>query len=194
MWSSAILAGGRAARFDGRDKSALVVDGRTILDRQIDELSAVTHDILVVGGRQAHPRARLVADQFTGCGPLGGLHAALSEARGAAVFVVGCDMPFVSSALVRHLLEQSENIDVVVPGTERGLHPLCAVYTRSCLPAVLRHLADKRLKMLELIADLRARVVTGEELARFGDRHRLLANVNTPGEYASLEAFQGHTL
>lgn len=194
MWSAAILAGGRAARFGGRDKSALVVDGRTILDRQIDELSAVTHDILVVGGRTAHPRARLVADQVTGCGPLGGLHAALCEARGTAVFVVGCDMPYLSSALVRHLLEQTLGVDVVVPQTDRGLHPLCAVYTRRCLETVTRHLAAERLTMLDLIADLRARIVTGEELARFGDRDRLLANVNTPGEYASLEAFQGHTL
>jgi molybdopterin-guanine dinucleotide biosynthesis protein A len=39
MHSVAILAGGDARRFGGRDKSALVVDGRTILERQIAELS-----------------------------------------------------------------------------------------------------------------------------------------------------------
>lgn len=194
MWSAAILAGGRATRFGGRDKSALVVDGRTILDRQIDELSAVTTDLLIVGGRTAHPRARLVADRVAGCGPLGGLHAALSEARGAAVFVVGCDMPYVSSALALHLLEQSRDVDVVVPRTEDGLHPLCAVYTRGCLGVVARRLAGRQLKMHDLIAELRSRVVSSEEIDRFGDRHRLLANVNTPGEYAGLEAFQGHTL
>ena len=38
MQSAAILAGGDARRFGGRDKSALVVDGRTILERQIAEL------------------------------------------------------------------------------------------------------------------------------------------------------------
>jgi len=194
MWSAAILAGGQATRFDGRDKSALVVDGRTILDRQIDELSAVTHDILLVGGRTAHPRAHLVADRWTGCGPLAGLHAALSESRHSTVFVVGCDMPYVSAPLVRYLLEQADDADAVVPRTETGLHPLCAVYTRGALPVVSRHLANTQLKMLDLIAELRTRVVPGEELERFGDRHRLLANVNTPGEYASLEAFQGHTL
>jgi hypothetical protein len=37
-------------------------------------------------------------------------------------------------------------------------------------------------------------VVTVEELDRFGDRHRLLANVNTPAEHAGLEALQGHKL
>jgi hypothetical protein len=33
-----------------------------------------------------------------------------------------------------------------------------------------------------------------DELARFGASDRLLANVNTPAEYASLEALQGHKL
>ena len=45
MLSVAILAGGDARRFGGRDKSALVVDGRTILERQIAELSTVTPDL-----------------------------------------------------------------------------------------------------------------------------------------------------
>jgi molybdopterin-guanine dinucleotide biosynthesis protein A len=103
-------------------------------------------------------------------------------------------MPYVSAPLVRYLLEQADDADAVVPRTETGLHPLCAVYTRGALPVVSRHLANTQLKMLDLIAELRTRVVPGEELERFGDRHRLLANVNTPGEYASLEAFQGHTL
>jgi molybdopterin-guanine dinucleotide biosynthesis protein A len=194
MWSAAILAGGRASRFDGRDKSALVVDGRTILDRQIEELSALTDDVLLVGGRAAHPRARLVADRIAGCGPLGGLHAALSAAQGPAVFVVGCDMPYVTCALALHLLDQLDDVDAVVPCTDRGCHPLCAVYARRCLDVVSRRLAAGQLKMLDLLAELRTRIVPGEDIDRFGDRRRLLANVNTPAEYASLEAFQGHSL
>ena len=80
--SCAILAGGRATRFDGRDKGALVVAGQTILERQIAELSQITRDLLIVGGETpAAPLAgvRYVADLVPGCGPLGGLHAALTE-------------------------------------------------------------------------------------------------------------------
>ena len=50
MLTAAILAGGRATRFGGRDKSALVVEGRTILDRQVSELSQIAGEILLVGG------------------------------------------------------------------------------------------------------------------------------------------------
>ena len=194
MQSAAILAGGRASRFGGLDKSAHVVEGRTILDRQIAELSALTTDLLLVGGRLATPGARAVADIVPDCGPLGGLHAALTAARGDAVFVVACDMPYITSAFARYLLDLSAHADVVVPRTEHGYHPLCAVYTRACLEPVARRLADRRLKLMDLVLELRSRVVTVEEINPFGDRHRLLANVNTPAEHAGIEALQGHKL
>jgi molybdopterin-guanine dinucleotide biosynthesis protein A len=55
------------------------------------------------------------------------------------------------------------------------------------LPAVDRRLADRQLKMTDLFADVRTRVVTSEEIDRFGDRNRLLANVNTQAEYAGIQ-------
>ena len=192
--SVAILAGGRATRFDGHDKSALVVSGRTILDRQIAELSQMTTDLMIVGGecRAGVPAGvRPVADLVPGCGPLGGLHAALSEARGAVVVVVACDMPYVSAPLLRHfltLMNGADTPDIVVPRTERGYHPLCAVYSRACLEPIARRLATGRLKVDALFDDVRVRVVTADALAAFGDPDRLLANVNTPLEYRAIEA------
>ena len=192
--SAAILAGGRALRFDGRDKSALVVSGRTILAHQIAELAQITTDLMMVGGEA--PAARLdgvrhVADRVPGCGPLSGLHAALSEARAPVVVVVACDMPFVSAPLLRHLLMLAsgpDKPDVVVPRTERGYHPLCAVYTRACLEPVTRRLAGGLLRVDGLFEDVRVRVVMRDALARFGDPDRLLANLNTPLEYRAIEA------
>jgi len=183
MYSVAILAGGDARRFGGRDKSALVVEGRTILDRQIDELSAVTNDLRVI---------RREDDLVPGCGPLGGLHAALSAALGDAVFVIACDMPYVTAPFAAHLLSLAGDADIVVPRTERGYHPLCAVYGRACLPVVARRIAERRLKMLELLDEMRIHEVTADDLRRFGNCDRLLANVNTPAEYANLEALQDH--
>ena len=194
MHSVAILAGGKATRFGGRDKSALLVDGRTILDRQMSELSSLTGDILIVGGPDADPAARTIVDLVPGCGPLGGLHAALTEARGDVVFVVACDMPYVTARFAAHLLSLASDAEIVVPQTERGYHPLCAVYARTCLEMVARRLAERRLKMVDLFADVRTRGVTSEDIDRFGDRHRLLANVNTPEEYAGLEALHSHKL
>src|SRR5262245_43362054 len=172
MPSAAILAGGRASRFGGRDKSALRVGGRPILDRQLAELESVSDDImLVVGDRAPGPipaGLRVVHDRVPGCGPLGGLDAALAAAHHAAVVLVACDMPFVTARLLEHLLALTAEADAVVPRTERGYHPLCAAYTRACLPAIAEHLDRRQLRMLDFLADVRVRVVCGEELHALG--------------------------
>ncbi len=197
MWSAAILAGGSAVRFGGRDKSALLVEGRSILERQLSELTTLTTDILIVGGHGPVSRpvaVRVVADRVAGGGPLGGLHAALTESLGDATIVIACDMPYVSAPLLGHLLALTRDADAVVPRTARGYHPLCAAYTRACLAPAAARLADGRLKMIDLFEDVRVRVVTAEEIDAFGHADRLLANVNTPAEHGDLEAFHGHQL
>jgi molybdopterin-guanine dinucleotide biosynthesis protein A len=159
MRSAAILAGGLATRFGGRDKSALIVDGRTILERQIGEVSAVPDlgELLLVVGRRGpqapHPRVRTIEDLVPGSGPLGGIHAALAHARGEAVAVIAGDMPYVTAPLLAFLLDLSRHHDLVVPRTERGYHPLCGVYTRACLEPIARRLAERRLKVLDILDD-----------------------------------------
>jgi molybdenum cofactor guanylyltransferase len=225
MRSAAILAGGLATRFGGRDKSALVVDGRSILERQVAQLSTVVDDLMLVartapidGARrlaafagaddapaparlaeapaarpqQPSERVRVITDIVPGCGPLGGLHAALTEMRGDRVFLVACDMPYIEDAFVDFLFSIAGDAAIVVPETDRGYHPLCAVYTRACLEPVAARLAERRLVLRELFRDVPTRIVTAEEMNRFGAPSRLLANVNTPAEYAHLEALQGH--
>jgi molybdenum cofactor guanylyltransferase len=199
--SVAILAGGRATRFGGRDKSALVVNGRSILERQLDELSSLADDVMLVGaferGRQAAGAERLcsvrrVADIVPGSGPLGGIHAALSAAHTDVVFAIACDMPYVTSAFASYLLSLADTAPIVVPRSDAGYHPLCAVYSRACLEPATRLLAERRLAMRELLAAMPTRVVADEEIRPFGAPSRLLANVNTPAEYAGLEALQDH--
>src|SRR5262245_60171608 len=206
MPSAAILAGGRARRFDGQDKSALVVGGQTILERQLSVLSEVSDDILLVGPR--HPvrvpvssSTRQIADRVPDSGPLGGLDAALSACRSDALIVVACDMPSVPAAFLRHLAALAGDrpeVQAVVPRTKRGYHPLCALYTRACASTVARHLAERRLKLVELLDVLnqsgrgRLLLVAEAELGVFGDPDRLLANVNTPAEYEELEAPHDH--
>jgi molybdopterin-guanine dinucleotide biosynthesis protein A len=172
------------------------VDGRAILDRQIAVLAPLTEDLMVVGDRSVAPHAttplRAIPDAVPGCGPLGGLHAALTAARGDVLLLVACDMPYLSAPFAEYLLSLVGEADIVVPQSERGYHPLCAVYTRACLEPAAAQLADRRLKMRELVDRMRTRVVPVEEIRRFGDPHRLLANVNTPADYAGLEALQGH--
>lgn len=198
MPTAAILIGGEARRFQGRDKSQLLIDGRAILDRQIDVLNEIADEILLVGSR---PRAlsplnvRLVHDETPGLGPLGGLAAALAEARSPELVVLACDMPFVTAPLLAHLLTRAavaDAVDAAVPRTRRGFHPLCAVYSRRCLPIVARRLRQGQLALHGLLSELRVEAVETDTLACFGDPERLLANVNTPADLDDLELLSSH--
>jgi len=192
----AILAGGRATRFDGRDKGALLVGGRSIRDRQLHELSQVADEILLVGASVAPSvpglTIRLVADRVRGAGPLGGLDAALAACRRDHVMIIAGDMPYVSAQLVAYLISVAEGADAVVPRTERGYHPLCAVYARGCERAVAARLASGAFAMKDLLADVRVRAVDADELTMFGDPDRLLANLNTPADLERIEALASH--
>ncbi len=201
MASAAILAGGQARRYGGADKSALRIGGRTILDRLLTELTAISDDVMVVG-RSSSPgqqgATRHVADRVPGQGPLSGLDAALAAARHDLVAIVACDMPFVTGRFIAALLDRAPHAGgrsrafAVVPRSERGYHPLCAVYSRACGPIVARHLARGRLRMMALLAALDVHAVTGAELAAIGDVDTLLANVNTPGEHVRIERTLNH--
>lgn len=193
MWSAAILAGGRATRFDGRDKGSVVVEGRSIRAHQLHHLSAVTTDILLVGAPDAPaagdpptPTLRHVRDRVPGLGPLSGLDAALAAARHDVMVVVACDMPFITSAFLLYLLSRAEEAEVVVPRTERGYHPLCAVYTRACQPAIARRLAEGRPRLTGLFDEVRVRIVEAADIEPFGTPARLLANVNSPADLETL--------
>jgi molybdopterin-guanine dinucleotide biosynthesis protein A len=187
--------GGHGRRFGRRDKSALVVAGRSIRDRQLETLGGLTDDIMLVGAREAvGARGRRVPDRVPDSGPLGGLDAALASARVEELLLLACDMPFVTAPFLEYLLALSAERDVVIPQTERGYHPLCAVSTRRCHAAVMRRLAEHRLALLGLLDDVQVRVVTKGEIERFGSAERLLANVNTPDEFRDLEALLGHEL
>src|SRR3970040_1340963 len=101
--TGAIIAGERARRLGGRDKSQLVVGGLPIIVRQVGLLQRVADEILVIGERPeraALAGVRYCADLVAGLGPIGGLHTALEAASADRVLVVACDLPFLAAGLL----------------------------------------------------------------------------------------------
>ncbi len=194
MAIAAILAGGRARRFGGDDKTQIRVAGQSMLERQCDVLRRCVSRIVLVGYRGlvgAGVPVTTIPDRVADRGPLGGLDAAL-HATDEPVLLVACDMPNLDAGLLTHMIDALGTADAVVPRTERGYHPLCAVYAQSCRPAVLDRLQRGQLRMTDLLATLRLRVVEPEEIARFGHPERLLANVNSRTDLDAVESLKNH--
>ncbi len=187
--SAAILAGGRARRMQGLDKSALDIGGRSILSRQITVLQALTPDVLIVADpsrlakRFEASSVRVVADHVPDAGPLGGLYTALLDTSAPHVVLVACDMPFLSLPFLRHLVTRVQDAEVAVPCTADGYHPLCAVYARTLMPRIAERLGRRDLEMAGLIRETRRVEIGPAELARFDPEALMLCNVNTPHDY-----------
>ncbi|GAA2384446.1 NTP transferase domain-containing protein [Streptomyces glaucosporus] len=110
-YDAVVIAGGAARRLGGADKPALTVGGRTLLDRVLHACAGAARTV-VVGPRR--PTARpvdWVREQPPGGGPLAALDAGLRRAGSETVLVLSADLPFLTPATVRALLDGAAGPD-----------------------------------------------------------------------------------
>jgi molybdenum cofactor guanylyltransferase len=192
MWTGAILAGGRSRRLGGLNKAALELapsGGASVLDRQLARLRRVVDRTIIIANDADAFRAAgvpVIPDLRPDGGAIGALHTAVHSAQTDRTLVMACDMPFVSEALLAHLVEAGRTVDIAIPRTSRGYEPLCATYSRRTADELRRLVEEKRFKLSDVvrIPGLTIREIGPEELAPFGPEDVLFFNINTPDDYA----------
>ena len=188
--AAAIVAGGRARRFGGQDKSRLLVEGRPIIVRQVEVLRRVATSIFVAGGdpnRYTDIGLNVYEDRIPGLGAIGGILTALDAAETDRVVVVACDMPFLDEGLIHRLIALSAGRDGAWVRTPRGPEPLMAVYAPSARAAVHDAINAGQLQAGRLGEVLNLAEMTEADVAIFGPPERLLANVNSPDDFARVQ-------
>jgi molybdopterin-guanine dinucleotide biosynthesis protein A len=114
--------------------------------------------------------------------PLCGIVAALRLGR--PLVVVACDLPFVTAGLIRLLADAPEPL--VMPVLDGRPQPLLARYEPSLLPE-LEAALEREEPLARTVEALGPRLLGEDELAPFGDPHRLLFNVNDPADLQEAE-------
>ena len=184
--TAAIIAGGRAERLGGLDKSDLVIGGRRIIDRQLSVLGHVAEHILIVSNDHHRFRSsglQVCADLIPGAGPLGGLYTALVRSPTTCTIVVACDLPFLTVSFLRHLAARARGAPAAIPWTAAGTQPLCAMYDRSCVEPIRARLERGELRVSALSDVMRVTDIGPSEVAPFDPDGTLFFNVNTPDHY-----------
>jgi molybdopterin-guanine dinucleotide biosynthesis protein A len=177
-----VLAGGQSTRM-GRDKALLEIDGQPLVARIALLVEEAAGSAVIIGDPRRYGSLgfRAIPDRIAGLGPLGGLLTALENTTAAWNLVVACDMPGLTVAVMRRLvlaIPTAGQAQCIVPVSEQGIEPLCALYHRDCLVDVRQAITRKRLKMKDLAAELTPLQIAGFTSGVFD-------NVNRPAEWST---------
>ena len=177
--SGIVLAGGLSRRM-GQNKAELRLNGKTFLELQIDKFRELGIEDVMLSGADcpALPGVRVIPDEYTGRGPLAGLHACLRAAVNPACLVLSVDVPLVpSNALAQLCRAHGGGVTVLRHGDWE--EPLIGVYDRA------------------VAADIAALLETGRGAVRalrqtvlwrcfdYPGPEELLINCNTPEDFAA---------
>ena len=139
----------------GRDKATVPLGGKPLIAHVFDVAKRVFTDIMVVSSLHTAVDgmdARVVKDILPLPGALTGIVSALLAADTDYVFVLGCDMPFVTAEAMRYVVEAAAGEDIIIPQTEGGLEPMHALYRRSCISPMLTALGRGHMKIAGLVS------------------------------------------
>ncbi|MFN0138743.1 MAG: molybdenum cofactor guanylyltransferase [Pyrinomonadaceae bacterium] len=192
-----VLAGGASSRM-GRPKHALLLGGRSLAERAVSIMSALTGErVTIVGndidGGIGEIRVKLVPDDTRAFAvstderraPIFGLYTALSLASTGWIAVLAVDLPFVSGELLARLASmRSDETDAIVPVQPDGrLQPLCAMYRRdTCSDAVSVAIETGELSLHKLLGGVRVRRVVSSEITDLPGSENFFVNVNAPDD------------
>lgn len=187
-----ILAGGLGTRLGHTKKAFIEIGGQTILDRLLAVYRPLFDEILIAARdpEEFRPYGLPVAeDRFQARSSLTGIHAGLAAMRAGHGFFAACDAPFLRAGLVQALLDAVlPSDDVVIPLKADGYRePLCAVYSKRCLPFIEEQLKRDDYKIINFFEQVSVREVAVDRLEKGDPALVSFFNVNRPEDLAEAE-------
>lgn len=187
----AIIAGGHSTRMGGREKSFLVLDGATLLDRTLSRLRFQVDEVIINANgdatRFATTGADVVEDVLADVGtPLAGLQASLYYGANHgfdAVVTVPSDAPFLPLDLVQRLLEAGEVTGAAIARSGGQDHYLTGIWTTAMARPLGRLIeVEGMTRVQDFVARAKAEKVVWAAVP-----HDPFFNINTPEDLAEAE-------
>ena len=180
-----VLSGGIGTRMGGREKAFLKIGRDTFISRKIRLLKPLFNKIIIVTNNPRLYRGlgvKIVKDREGGVGPLMGLYTGLKASSAKYNFVTTSDTPFLKTELVRYLIKNIDDYDVVVPEWHGMIEPLCAVYSKKCIPYI-KKVMDKNRRVNSFYKFSKVKFISEHELKKIDLEGISFFNVNTSSDY-----------
>jgi molybdopterin-guanine dinucleotide biosynthesis protein A len=164
-----VLAGGRSSRM-GQDKSLLPLAGKPLIAHAVTKLRRLCINVRVLSDNPAlEAYAPIVPDLHPGCGPLGGIEAALSQSAFDWNLFLPVDMPLIPTAFLHHWI--SNTLAAARSGAKVSLftvegvpQPTMAMIHRDVLPFATNALVRGEFKLYPVLKKAGAELAARYEL------------------------------
>lgn len=144
----------------GTDKASLEINGRSLLDMQLEKLKAAGIQDLLVSDAPGSTRnipcgARLAEDVLPDRGPLCAIASALKASNGKRCVILSVDAVGVTPETIVKLMQTAEesSAETAILASPSGLQPLIGVYEKSLADDALALVNSGRLAVRELFRD-----------------------------------------
>lgn len=118
----------------------------------------------------------MIADLIKDIGPAGGIHTALSHTDAEQIFVVSCDMPYITTDAIQYMIEQASQSQITLPLNHERMEPLFGVYSKKCLPIWQQLIEQGMIKLQEIVTHFELLKVNIDNNELFNDL--LFLNIN----------------
>lgn len=141
-----VLAGGKCSRYEGENKAFLKIEKETFYDKTTHLLANIFDEVIVItNSTDGFPVDNIpkYKDIIKDIGPLGGIHTALTNAKGVeAIFIVAVDMPFLNGDIIREMTTtfNRQKMDILIPKVGHHIEPLSAIYSVNILEKLSEYL------------------------------------------------------
>jgi molybdopterin-guanine dinucleotide biosynthesis protein A len=185
-----VLAGGRATRWDGRDKGLIQVSGRPMISHVLDALAPQVGQVIINANRNLDEYRAFGLPVVTDAsrdflGPLAGIASGLAAARTEWVAITPCDSPLLAADCVERLVsacEDDASTDIAVAHDGERIQPVFALIRRGLLEDLDAYLESGGRKIDRWYGQQRMQLVD------FSDKLDNFLNINRREDRDMLEA------
>ncbi|MEP0711479.1 molybdenum cofactor guanylyltransferase [Algoriphagus sp.] len=178
--SAYILCGGKSTRMRS-EKGLVFYKGKPFIRWIIEAIMPVTSNIILVtsNGDYSLVGLPMIEDVHSNMGPVGGIYTALKHSDTKQNLILSCDVPKITSALLRKLAAESEKKDALATFLTDGKndYPLIGMYQKKAANAFSEAISADKLKLCPLV-----NMISHHKINITQDEKPLIRNINSKAE------------
>ena len=178
-----ILAGGKSSRM-GRDKGWIELNNKPLINYAIEALKPYCDELVISSNSTEYKSLGypVYEDKIKNYGPMGGIYSSLLNSSSRLNMVLSCDMPLISSELIKYILVKCIEGKLSIPIHGANImEPLCAVYPLEAIPHIEKSIKEEKLKLVDLVNSIPNEQIKIDP-SQYFYHPDLFLNINKPGD------------